>query len=80
MKLPGRSVIKKQVGIGSGQLKNDDKKKMIESSLVAQFKTPTTVESNLLGAARGLLVNEPGLASLASWALVATRACMMATT
>lgn len=43
---------------------NDDKKKIIESSLVAQFKTPTTVESNLLGAARGLLVNEPGLACI----------------
>ena len=43
---------------------NDDKKKMIESSLVAQFKTPTTVESNLLGAARGLFVNEPGLACI----------------
>ena len=43
---------------------NDDKKKIIESSLVAQFKTPTTVESDLLGAARGLLVNEPGLACI----------------
>jgi len=43
---------------------NDDKKKMLESSLVAQFKTPTTVESDLLGAARGLLVNEPGLACI----------------
>ncbi|MGM9803546.1 MAG: hypothetical protein ACI308_05150 [Muribaculaceae bacterium] len=43
---------------------NDDKKKVIESSLVAQFKTPTTVESDLLGAARGLLINEPGLACI----------------
>ncbi len=43
---------------------SDEKKKIIESSLVAQFKTPTTVESDLLGAARGLLVNEPGLACI----------------
>ena len=31
-----------------------EKKKIVEASLVAQFKTPVTVESDLLGAARGL--------------------------
>ncbi len=36
----------------------------MESSLVAQFKTPVTVESDLLGAARGLLVHQPGLACI----------------
>ncbi len=41
-----------------------DKCKIMESSLVAQFKTPCTVESDLLGAARGLLVREPGLACI----------------
>ena len=41
-----------------------EKNKIIESSLVAQFKTPVTVESDLLGAARGLLVREPGLACI----------------
>ena len=41
-----------------------EKKKIIESSLVAQFKTPVTVESDLLGAARGLLVHQPGLACI----------------
>ncbi len=41
-----------------------DKNKIIESSLVAQFKTPVTVSSDLLGAARGLLVREPGLACI----------------
>lgn len=41
-----------------------EKKKIIESSLVAQFKTPVTVESDLLGAARGLLVHKPGLACI----------------
>lgn len=40
------------------------KKKIMEASLVAQFKTPVTVESDLLGAARGLLINEPGLACI----------------
>lgn len=43
---------------------NADKTKIIESSLVAQFKTPCTVESDLLGAARGLLVHKPGLACI----------------
>ena len=41
-----------------------EKNKIIEGSLVAQFKTPVTVMSDLLGAARGLLVREPGLACI----------------
>ena len=41
-----------------------EKNKIIEASLVAQFKTPVTVMSDLLGAARGLLVREPGLACI----------------
>lgn len=43
---------------------NKEKKAIIESSLVAQFKTPVTVESDLLGAARGLLVRQSGLACI----------------
>ena len=43
---------------------NNDRIKTMESSLVAQFKTPCTVNSDLLGAARGLLVREPGLACI----------------
>lgn len=43
---------------------NKEKNKIMESSLVAQFKTPVTVESDLLGAARGLLVRRPGLACI----------------
>jgi N-acetylglucosamine kinase-like BadF-type ATPase len=43
---------------------NAEKTKVMESSLVAQFKTPVTVESDLLGAARGLLVKEQGLACI----------------
>ena len=45
---------------------NTEKCKIMESSLVVQFKTPVTVESDLLGAARGLLVREPGLACILS--------------
>lgn len=48
-------------GAGCG---NKEKCKIMESSLVAQFKTPVTVESDLLGAARGLLVRRPGLAAI----------------
>ena len=43
---------------------NAEKCKIMESSLVAQFKTPVSVESDLLGAARGLLVRQPGLACI----------------
>ncbi len=43
---------------------NADKNKIMESSLVAQFKTPVTVESDLLGAARGLFIDKPGLACI----------------
>ena len=43
---------------------NVEKKKVVEASLIAQFKTPVTVESDLLGAARGLLINETGLACI----------------
>lgn len=43
---------------------NKEKCKIMESSLVAQFKTPVTVKSDLLGAARGLLVRRPGLACI----------------
>ncbi|MDD2960763.1 MAG: hypothetical protein PHR45_01615 [Muribaculaceae bacterium] len=43
---------------------NTEKKKIVEASLIAQFKTPATVESDLLGAARGLLVNNPGIACI----------------
>lgn len=41
-----------------------DKCKTMESSLVAQFKTPVTVNSDLLGAARGLLERSSGLACI----------------
>ncbi len=41
-----------------------EKKKIMELSLVAQFRTPVTVESDLLGAARGLLVRSAGLACI----------------
>ena len=41
-----------------------EKNKIVEASLVAQFKTPVTVMSDLLGAARGLLVRGPGLACI----------------
>lgn len=41
-----------------------EKNKIMESSLVAQFKTPVTIESDLLGAARGLLVHKQGLACI----------------
>jgi len=41
-----------------------EKNKIIEASVVAQFKTPVTVMSDLTAAARGLLLREPGLACI----------------
>jgi N-acetylglucosamine kinase-like BadF-type ATPase len=43
---------------------NIERNKIMESSIVAQFKTPCTIESDIVGAARGLLVREPGLACI----------------
>lgn len=48
---------------GSG-CANDDKNKIVEGSLVAQFRSPVEVESDLLGVARGILQRRPGLACL----------------
>lgn len=41
---------------------NIEKNKVVELSLVAQFKTPVTVMSDLMGAARGLFVHGAGIA------------------
>ena len=41
-----------------------EKKNILGASLVAQFKTPIQVESDLLGAARGLFKCEPGIACI----------------
>jgi N-acetylglucosamine kinase-like BadF-type ATPase len=43
---------------------NIERNKIMESSVVAQFKTPCTIESDIVGAARGLLVHKPGLACI----------------
>jgi N-acetylglucosamine kinase-like BadF-type ATPase len=48
-------------GAGSANL---ERNKIMESSIVAQFKTPCTIESDIVGAARGLLVHQPGLACI----------------
>ncbi len=45
---------------------NPDKDNTIECSVIAQFKTPVTVASDLLGAARGLLLDEEGLVCILS--------------
>lgn len=50
---------------GSG-CTTQEKKKIVEASAVAQFKTPVTVESNVLGAARGLLNDKAGIACILS--------------
>lgn len=41
-----------------------DKSKIVEASLVAQFKTPIEVASDLLAAARGLFQDSPGIACI----------------
>jgi N-acetylglucosamine kinase-like BadF-type ATPase len=41
-----------------------EKKQILNASLVAQFKTHIQVESDLLGAARGLFLTQPGIACI----------------
>ena len=48
---------------GAGCSAGDNQKK-IESSLVSQFKTPAIVESDMIGAARGLLGKQAGIACI----------------
>ena len=48
---------------GSG-CANAGKNKIVEGSLVAQFRSPVEVQSDLLGVARGILQREPGLVCL----------------
>ena len=43
---------------------NQEKCKIMASSLIAQFRAPVTVQSDLLGAARGLWVHKPGVACI----------------
>ena len=43
---------------------NPQKNKILEQSLVAQFRTPVEINSDLLGAARGLFVHSKGLACI----------------
>ncbi len=43
---------------------SEEKKNILSASLVAQFKTPIMVESDLLAAARGLFKNEAGIACI----------------
>lgn len=45
---------------------NKEKNKNIESSVIAQFKTHVTVESDILGAARGMLLHDEGLVGILS--------------
>lgn len=48
-------------GAGCG---TTERSKVMEASLVAQFRTPVTVMSDITGAARGLLIDEPGMACI----------------
>lgn len=43
---------------------SSEKKSILEASLIAQFKTPILVESDLLAAARGLFQHEAGIACI----------------
>lgn len=44
--------------------KNPNYRKIVEGSIVAQLRVPVTVETNLLGAARGLFGDEAGIACM----------------
>ncbi|MCL6748830.1 hypothetical protein DEM91_09415 [Prevotella sp. TCVGH] len=60
----GEAYFKRKLGhiyfYGAG-CSDEARKKQVSQSLVAQFKTPATVESDLLGAARGLCMDSAGV-------------------
>jgi len=66
LELPGSFFKKRfeQVFFYGAGCSSEDKKSILGASLVAQFKSPIQVESDLLAAARGLLKNEPGIACI----------------
>ncbi|MDL2303373.1 hypothetical protein LJC28_03160 [Dysgonomonas sp. OttesenSCG-928-D17] len=43
---------------------NDEKKDIVKASLESQFRTPSVIESDLVGAARALFGNEAGIACI----------------
>ncbi len=43
---------------------NDEKKNTVKASIETQFRIPAVVNSDLLGAARSLFLNEPGIACI----------------
>ena len=43
---------------------NDEKKEIVKASLESQFRTPSVIESDLVGAARALFGNEAGIACI----------------
>lgn len=43
---------------------SEEKKKLVGASLIAQFKTPVEVESDLLAAAKGLFLEDAGIACI----------------
>lgn len=51
---------------GSG-CSSEARKETVKSSLVAQFKSPVEVYSDLMGASRGLLGHKPGIAAILSY-------------
>lgn len=55
-----------RVFVYSAGCASPERNKMVEQSVVAQFRTPAVVESDLLGAARALLGRSPGLACVIS--------------
>ena len=55
-----------RVFVYSAGCASPEKNKLVEQSVVAQFRTPAVVESDLLGAARALLGRQPGLAAVVS--------------
>lgn len=66
LKLPGVFFEKKfkHVYFYGEDCHDKEYKKLLESALVAHFKTPIHVESNLLGVARGLFQEEKGIACI----------------
>lgn len=64
--LPSRFFKKKieQIYFYGAGCSSPEKKSIMEASLVAQFHTPAQIESDLWAAARGLFIDQPGIACI----------------
>lgn len=66
LQLPEKIFMKKleQIFFYGAGCSSEEKMNIVKASLIAQFRTPTIIQSDLLGAARSLFGEDPGIACI----------------